>query len=284
MTLKISEMISQRKDQAKDLSAGVSACIDEISAGYSAYLSSQQQEGEPAIDTRQHLELVRRSIDAERKGLELLDTKVVGKSQDTTKGSQDIDEVAGKMVAKLRYVRNACRAFGPEGMKRSATRAEFPRRPLRILERAELIQTSLRKPDLGLKPMIDVEGLDEEFGGVAPDPAKLADILEPEKTRLGDLLDGRYTNKREDLDFRSHRADGIKEFDRRMRGLVHIIRGTLVLAGRDDLVARFSTALRRFTRRPKLVDDDIQGQTTEVASFEPTPWGELTASSESIQD
>lgn len=283
MSLKISEMILQRKDQAKDLSAGVSACIDEIAAGYSAYLTHAVGEGEPPVDTRQQLELVQRSIGLELEALEGRDDKVVDKHRDNTMGSQDINVVADKVVAKMRYVRNACRAFGPDGMERSSTKDEFPSRPLKIYERADMMQTSLRSSDLGLKPKIEIAGSDGDLSGIAPDPLKLADLLEPEKSELGELLNERYLDKRQGLDFRSYRQKGIRKFDKNMRGLVRIIQGTLLLAGRDDLVDRFSTKLRRFTRRPApaLAADAIESSTAEVAAPSES---ESAASSESAQD
>lgn len=277
MTLKISEQISQRRDLGNDISAGIDAAIEDVSSGFGEYLSPVVAEGEEQIDTRHQLVLIRRRVDGHVNDLDALDAGVVEKVHDTDKARLDVDGLSDFVVSTMRSVRHTVRgAFGPDGVARTGLRGRFPSRPLRVYERGRLVQTSLRNPDLGLKPALKVvakgEGQVEEEGpGLKP--SDLAAEFEPALTQLGDTLKARYADKREDIDARYLRQNGIKTFDRHIRGIVRILQGIFVLAGRDDLARRFTTRLPRFIRRLNEAED-------EPPSADPPP----PAGSEPITD
>jgi hypothetical protein len=281
MTLKISNQISQRKDLGGDLAAGVESVLDEIAAGYGAYLAPALAEGEQPVDSRQQLVLLRRKILGHVDDLDEADGGVVEKVHGTDKVRTEIDDLASAVVSKMRSVRHTTRgAFGADGVARTGLKGKVSTRPLKVYERARLVQSSLQNPDLGLKPALKVVGNGGpvvEAEGTGLRPADLAAELEPEVTQLGQRLTAQYAEKRGDVDARYRRKNGIKTFDRNIRAIVRILQGTLVLAGREDLAKRFTAKLPRFIRRPSQTEEPLQpadpsppSTGTEPAT-EPTP-------------
>lgn len=248
MPIKISEMISQRKDLANDLSAGIVANLDSVVTGYESFLAQTAAEGDPPVNVRQQLVQLRLSIDANREILEGFDDGVVDKILNTDKVSSEVSVLTEKVTKKLRFARDTTRnLFGPAALERTALKEPLPRRPLRISERAQLVQSSFLSPKLNIQPVIDLSKTGEENAWT---PAILAQAFEPESSQLDFVLGARYAGNRENIGARALRQEGIKQFDRNMRGIVRIVQGMFLLADRDDLVTRFSTSLRRFTRRP----------------------------------
>ncbi len=285
MTLKISEMISQRLDLANVLVAGIDTSLDEVGSGFDDYFAPVLAEGEEPFDARRQLVLIRRKVVGRRETLVALNADVVAQIHDKSKVRVDVDDLADVVVDKLRSVRHTCRGlFGPDGVARSGLRGRFPERPLRVHERAELVQTSLRNPDLGLKPRLKVvatNGDGEEEKGLTP--ADLAEELEPEVTLLGEALKARYAENREEMSARSLRRRGIEDFDKEIRALVSIVRGIFQLAGREDLAERFSTALRRYTRRSKK-DETEPAPAPEAEPFDSPSEAEPPDSVETAQE
>lgn len=260
MSLKISEMISQRLDQANALVAAIDTSLDEVGSGFGDYLAPVVAEGEEPFDARRQLVLIRRKVVGRKENLVALNADVVGQIHDKSKARVDVDGLADAVVGTLRSLRHTIRGlFGNDAVVRAGLRGRFPERPLRVHERAELVQSTLGNPDLGLEPVLKVaaeSGDGEKKEGVTP--ADLAQEFEPELTLLGEALSTRYTEDRQDTSARSLRRRGITDFDKEIRALVGIVRGMFQLAGRDDLAKRFSTALRRYTHRTKK-DDEPEG-------------------------
>ena len=160
--------------------------------------------------------------------------------------SFEVGKLRDRVTFILRAVRHTFRGlYGPDALKRVGLKGNFPRRPLTLYERGRLVQTGLRNPALGLEPMLDFTG----EGGPAITPAMLADRLEPELTLLGEVVDTRFTDNRENALVRLLRQRAISEFDQNVRALVRIVQGMFRLAGRPDLASRFRSTLRRLRRR-----------------------------------
>lgn len=286
MTQKISEQVSQRKDLGNDLSARIGASLDEVAFGYGAYLSPVVAEGEQPIDSRQQLVLLLRRVDGHVQDLDALDAGVVAKVHDTDKVRSDVGDLTNVVVSTMRSMRHTVRGgYGPDGVARTGLKGDISRRPLRVYERARLVQASLENPELGLKPVLKVVGngdAEVEADAKILAPADLAAAFEPALTQLGQQLRVRYAEKVEDIDARYLRQKGIKEFDRHIRAIVRIVQGIFVLAGREDLAQRFTTSLPRFVRRtgeageetPQPIDppSDSQDPSNEpITDSTPTP-------------
>ncbi len=96
--------------------------------------------------------------------------------------------------------------------------------------------------------------------------ARLAPQLEPELSRLGELLDERHHKDVRTLDGRLKRQEVIREFDYNIRGIVRLVQGMFRLAGRNDLGVRMRPILSRVLR--KLDDQEAKERSEGTESSE----------------
>ncbi len=92
--------------------------------------------------------------------------------------------------------------------------------------------------------------------------SQLATQLDPELSRLGELLDERHDENTQTLDARLKRQEVIREFDHHIRGIVRMAQGMFRLAGRNDLGVRIRPILRRVLR--KLEDQETKEAEAEA--------------------
>ena len=130
---------------------------------------------------------------------------------------------------------------------------------MRLHRQAVAIKTSLESPDLVFEPLLEIDLVDQENTTVA---SQLASQLEPELSRLGELLDERHDETTKTLDARLKRQEVIKDFDFHIRGIVRMAQGMFRLAGRADLGVRIRPILRRVLR--KLEDQEAKETETEA--------------------
>ncbi len=131
--------------------------------------------------------------------------------------------------------------------------------------------------------------LELDLGGeeVRSLPAQLAGQLDPELSRLGELLDERHRERGKSTGVRLRRQSVIREFDYNIRDIVRMAQGMFRLAGRNDLGTRIRPILKRVIR--KLEDqgakEDAEAEAdaaseAEADAAEPTQAGEAAASEE----
>ena len=263
MSVKFSEMTALRIDLARNLEAGFDTYLESIAGGYGAFVTPLLEEGQTAPDIRPHLELLKRGVAHRRERLEGLDDGVVGQSHEDAKVRAELDLRLDAVDGKLRLVRHVCRGiFGSDGVARAGLREEPPRGAWRLYEHGKTVQESLENPDLGLKPLIELD-LGE---GAEPPQAQLADQLEPELTELGELVGDRHQENRKGDDVRSRWRREIHDFDHDVRAIVRTTQGILRLAGRDDLAERFRPILRRSLRRIKKAEAEEAAEEQSAAA------------------
>ena len=260
MAEQLTHMILRRVELGKTVGAGIDALLDEAAAGYGAYLAPVTADGEPSVDLRQQLVLLRRKIDAHVEALKGIDVGVLTQTSEKDLVKTELDELTGKVIVKLRRVIDtASGVFGKEILPAIGLSGATSRAPLRLYERGRRAQTLLRGPDLNLRPKAGFAlGPDGES---AVSALALAEELEPELTELGLLVDTRFAGDRGQTAARTRRGRAVEEFDLGMRGIVRIVQGTLLAAGREDLARQFRTRLRRLARQ--------QRDTTEPSTSTP---------------
>ncbi len=256
MKPKFSETSAVRTDLAGRIEAALDNYLEAIARGYGAYLAPALEEGEPEIDVRHQLVLLARRVRHHRGRVESLDRGVLEQIQGDEKVRAELEHSAGAVDAKMRLVRSAYRGFyGRDNLARVGLAGDFPRGVVRLHQHAVTVKTSLESPELVLEPLLDLGLDDPERASVA---ARLARQLDPELTRLGELLDERHQASIRTLDARLQRQEVIREFDHHIRGVVRLAQGMFRLAGRNDLALRIRPILRRVLR--KLDDQEAAEQ------------------------
>lgn len=267
MPVKDTEMVARRVDLAKNLSAGIDAYAAEVAVGHADYLAPALGEGETVFDTRQQLVLMSRRATQHRQTLESLDDGVLVQTHLTDNVRFSIEKLMGVVDGKLRAIRHTVRgAFGPAGVRRVGLAGRFPAKASGLYRRARLVQMSLRQPGLALDPVLDSPGDEPTIT-----PSVLADKLEPELSQLGGFVDSRHAEIRVDDGVRSRRREAVAEFDRGISAIVLIVKGILRAAGRDDLVARFRSTLRRAGHRTPVEPSPGEGTPPPTEPVDSTP-------------
>ncbi len=262
MALKFSEMAARRVDLARNLEAGFDNYKEEIAAGYNEFVVPLLAEGETAPDVRFEMELMKRGVARSRQRLASFDTPLLEQKHEDAKVSAEIDRRKVAVEGKMRGVRHVCRGmFGESGVARVGLKEEPPFSAFRLWEHGKTVKDSLVRPDLGLKPVIEIKTGE----GVATPAAQMATQLEPELGELGELVGNRHQENRKGADVRSRRQRALREFDRDVRAIVRTAQGTFRLAGRDDLAERFRPLLKRISRKKK-TEGEAAGQTEAAAS------------------
>lgn len=252
MAESLTNLILLRIEQAKTVGAGIAAVLDEAVAGYDQFLAPVVADGEPSVDIRRHMELLRRKVDFHVETLQGFDMGVLSKTSDTDFLRTELGVLTGEVSGKMRRVTDIARGvYGPESLVAIGLNGRTPQVPLRLYERGRRAQSILRDPDLKLRPKAGlVLGPDGETSLFTP-PA-LADELEPDLTDLGLIVDTRFEDNREETIVRLHRRRAVKDFDLGLRGILRIVQGTLIAAGREDLAKRFRSTVRRAARQQGL--------------------------------
>ncbi len=256
MALKFSEMCAIRFDLALKLEATFENFLEAISHGYGAYLAPMLEEGESLPDIRLLLVLLRRKVEHHRQTIDTIDEGVLDQIHGDEKVRAEINDRTEAVDAKLRLVRSAYRGFyGLDNLGRVALEGDFPRGAVRLHRLALTVKTSLESPDLALEPLLDLDLAGDESMSLA---TQLGTQLEPELSRLGELLDERHQENTRTLDVRLRRQEVIREFDYNIRGIIRMAQGMFRLAGRNDLGVRIRPVLQRVLR--KLEDQEAQEQ------------------------
>ncbi len=272
MALKFSEMVTLRFDLARNLEAGFDNYTEEISNGYSSYVSPLLEEGEVAPDIGLQLQLMKRSLAQGRERLKNFNDPVFVQTHEEARVRAELERRQNALDAKIRLARHICRGFyGRAGVERLGLKEDPPRSAPRLHEHGVTVKASLEKPDLGLEPLMSIDTGE----GVAPPQAQIAAQLEPELSELGELVGERHQENRRTTDVRLQRKRAIQEFDRELRAVVRTTQGLFRLAGRDDLAERFRPILQRVVRRIRKAQADEaaaeaeNGATTEGGEAAP---------------
>jgi hypothetical protein len=192
---------------------------------------------------------LRRKVDFQVETLQGSDMGVLSKTSDTDFLRTELGKLTGEVSGKVRRVTDIARGvYGPESLAAIGLNGRTPQVPLRLYERGRRTQSLLRGPDMKLRPkaglVLSADGETSLFT-----PPALADELEPELTDLGLLVDTRFEDNRGETIVRLRRQRAVEEFDRGMRGILRIVQGTLIAAGREDLARRFRSRVRRVARQ-----------------------------------
>jgi len=257
------ELIVLRVELGKTVGAGIAAVLEEAVAGYDQFLAPVVVDGEPSVDVRRHLELLRRKTDFHVETLQGIDKGVLHQTSDTDFLRTELGVLTGEVSVKVRRVTDIARGvYGPESLVAIGLNGRTPQVPLRLYERGRRAQSILRGPDLKLRPkaglVLSADGETSLFT-----PPALADELEPELTDLGLLVDTRFEDNRVEAIVRLRRQRAAKDFDQGMRGIIRIVQGTLIAAGREDLAKRFRSRVRRAARQQ---DESQPGEDQPVQS------------------
>ncbi len=262
MTVKFSEMCAVRTDLAGRIEAAFANYLEEIARGYGAYLAPAVYDGETEIDTRQQLVLLARKVTHHRQRVVSLDEGVLAQIQGDEKVRAEIDQRTSAVDDKLRLVRSAYRGFyGLDNLGRVGLAAPFPRGAVRLYQHGVTVKTSLESPDLVLEQLLEIDLGEEQSPSVA---ARLATQLDPELSRLGELLDERHRENVKTLDARLQRQQVIREFDHHIRGIVRMAQGMFRLAGRNDLGLRIRPILSRVLRKLEDQEAKEKAEATEA--------------------
>lgn len=267
MAEQLTQMVLRRVELAKNVGAGIDALLDDAVAGYDEYLAPVVADGEPSVDVRQHLVLLRRKTDSHVETLQGIDVGVLNQTSEKDLVKTELGDLTGKVIVKLRRVTDVTSGvYGKEILPAIGLNGPTSRVPLRLYERGRRSQTLLRGPDLNLRPKAGfVLGAEGEAGAFSP--LALADELEPELTDLGLLVDTRFAGDRGQTAARLRRQRVMEEFDLGMRGIVRIVQGTLLAAGRKDLASQFSTRLRSFARQQ---GESQEGESQQSDTVDPS--------------
>jgi hypothetical protein len=249
MAEQLTKMVLRRVELGKTVGAGIDALLDEAAAGYGAYLAPAVADGEPSVDVRQQLVLLRRKTDSHVEALKGIDEGVLTRTSDKDFLKTELVDLTRRVTVKLRRVADVARGvYGPESLEAIGLTGETTRVPLRVYDRGRRAQTLLRGRDLKLRPkagfILAADGEPSLFS-----PSALAEELEPELTELGLLVDARFEENREQTIARLRRQRLVEEFDLGMRGIVRMVQGMLLAAGLIDLAKQFRLRLRRLTRQ-----------------------------------
>ena len=264
MTVKFSEMCAVRTDLALKVEAAFHNYLEEIAQGYGAYLAPAVADGETELDARRQLVLLARKVQHHRQRIDRRDEGVLEQVQGDEKVRAELDRRSSAVDGKLRLVRSVYRGFyGLSNLARVGFDGELPRGAVRLHRYAVAVQTSLMSPDFDLEPLLDL-GFESPEGENASIAARLANQLDPELSRLGELLDERHQASTKTLDLRLQRQEVIREFDYHIRGIVRMAQGMFRLAGRNDLGLRIRPILRRVLRN--LDDQEAREQEAAGAS------------------
>ena len=155
--------------------------------------------------------------------------------------------------------RHLTQFYGLDNLGRVGLASIIPRRAVRLHRQAVTVKTSLESPDLVLEPLLEIDLADPENTTVA---SQMATQLEPELSRLGELLDERHHQNARTLDARLKRQEVIREFDHHIRGIVRLAQGMFRLAGRNELGQRIRPIFQRVLR--KLEDQEAQEAEAET--------------------
>ncbi len=273
MLLKFSEMCAVRTDLALRLEAAFDNYMDEIAQGYGAYLAPAIVDGEPEIDARHQLMLLRRKVQHHRQRIDNLDEGVLEQIHGDEKVRAELDQRAEGVDGKLRRVRSAYRGFyGLDNLGRVGLEGVFPRGVLRLHRHAVMVRTSLESPDLDLEPLLELD-LEKKEGERTSVAVQLGAQLDPELTRLGELLDERHQESTRTTDARLQRQEVIRDFDYNVRGIVRMAQGMFRLAGRSDLAKRIRPILQRVLRK---LEDQEAAEAAETESDAASEAGEAT--------
>ncbi len=277
MALKFPEMCAVRTDLALKLEATFENYLEEISQGYAAYLSPVIADGEPEIDARHQLVLLRRKVQHHRQRIDAIDEGVIEQIHSDKKVRAELEQRTNAVDGKLRQVRSAYRGFyGIDNLGRVGLQGAFNRGAVRLHRQGLTVKASLENRDLGIEPLLELE-LESKEGENPSVALQLAAQLDPELTRLGELLDERHQEYSKTTGVRLQRQAVIRDFDDNIRGIVRMTQGMFRLAGRGDLASRIRPTLQRVLR--KLDDQEAEeaagaepetGQTTEAAASEET--------------
>ncbi len=263
MALKFSEMAARRVDLARNLEAGFDYYKQEIATGYEAFVVPLIEEGETAPDVGFEMELMKRAVARSRQRLVSFDTPLLDQKHEDAKVRAEIDRRKDAVEGKLRQVRHICRGmFGEQGVARVGLKEEPPFSAFRLWEHGKTVKDSMRKPDLGLVPLIEIDTGE----GVDALTAQLATRLEPELGELGELVGNRHEENHKGADVRLRRQRAIEEFDRDVRAIVRTAQGMFRLAGRDDLAERFRPLLQRIARKVRKTEGETANQTEAAAA------------------
>ena len=275
MALKFSEMTALRVDLARNLEAGFDNYQEEIARGYGEFVAPLLEEGETAPDISFQVELMKRSVARSRRRLASFDSPLIEQTHEDARVRAEIELRQLAVNSKLRQLRHVCRGlFGEAGVARVGLKEEPPTSTIRLHEHAKTVKESLELLDsppsggtaLGLAPLLELD-LGES---VATPAVQLASQLEPELSRLGELVGDRHQENRKSADVRSRRRTAIEEFDRDIRAVVRSAQGMFRIAGRSDLAARFRPLLRRALRRTKKAEVEQGGEPQTDETTEPT--------------
>ncbi len=257
MALKFSEMIAVRVDLALFLEAAFESYLEEIAQGYGDFLMPVLADGEPEIDARHQLVLLSRKVKHHRGRIESFDEGLIEQLHGDEKVRAEIERRTVAVDGKLRLVRSAYRGFyGLKNLGRAGLQGDFERGPVRLHRQALLVKSSLENPELGLEPLLELHLADEEGKAGTSIASQLGAQLDPEVSRLGELLDERHQERSRSTDVRLRRQEVIREFDFTVRGIVRMAQGMFRLAGRSDLASRIRPILQRVIR--KLEDQEAK--------------------------
>ena len=265
MAIKFSEMCAARTDLAFSLEAAFDNYLEEIARGYGDYLTPMLEDGETVPDVELQLVLLRRKVKHHRQLIDNLEEGVLEQVQGDEKVRAELDRQTEAVDAKLRLVRSAYRGFfGRNNLGRAGFGEKLHRGAVRLHRQAATVKSSLESPELDVKPLLETDLVDEE-GRPKSMAAHLATQLEPEVTRLGELLDERHRESGKTLDARLRRQEMIREFDFNIRGIVRMTQGMFRLAGRSDLASRIRPILQRVLRK---LDDQEARENAEAETPE----------------
>ncbi len=224
---------------------------------------------------------MKRGVARSRQRLVSFDSPLLEQKHEDAKVRAEIERRRGAVDGKLRGVRHVCRGmFGDEGIARVGLKEEPPLSAFRLWEHGKTVKESLENPDLGLKPLIEIDTGE----GVATPTAQLAARLEPQLGELGELVGDRHEENRKSADLRSRRRRAIEAFDHDVRAIVRTAQGMFRLAGRDDLAERFRPLLRRVSRRKKTTEtEEAAGQTESAASASSTESAQTSETETSVE-
>ena len=264
MVVKFSEMCAVRTDLAGRVQAAFDNYLEAIARGYADYLRPALADGESELDVRHQLVLLRRKVYHHRRLVDNLDEGVLEQIHGDEKVRAELEARTEAVDGKLRLVRSAYRGFyGLNNLGRVGLEGAFPRGAVRLHRHAVVVKTSLQNPDLRLLPLLELPIAAEE-GEDNSVAALLGAQLDPEVSRLGELLDERHDEQTKSTDARLRRQQVIREFDYNVRGIVRMAQGMFRLAGREDLALRIRPILRRVLR--KLDDQEAKEKAEAEAS------------------
>lgn len=273
MTPQDPELVTKRIRVARDLEATFDTYTEHAVIGYDAFLVPALEEGESLPDCRRHLMLLKRRVVQNREELETTNGSILGGLNEKGQLNLDLNATIDLVLGAMRDVRHSCHGlFGPEFVELTGLKGFFPRTGDRLYSKGRIVQSSLRNPDLALKPKIvsAVEG-EQAKSLQAPD---LANHLEPHLTNLGTMVSTRIHGNRGAQDLITLRTQAAENFDLNIRGIVRIASGILRVAGHRDAAKRFRATLRplyHHSSKSTVAVEDVVTSDTPPPSVSPEP-------------